>query len=65
MIQGIFRTEGQSEKKPDSDRSRHAEECTEKVKKNEKAEMQRLYYISMKAWSHYLGLAEKGYKQSC
>ena len=54
----------QSENKPDSGRSRRAEEIKEKVK-NEKAEMQRQYDNSRKAWSHYLGLAEKGYKQSC
>ena len=60
---------GPSEKKPDSCRSKDpfkdAEELKEKVKKNEKAEMQRQYDDSKKAWSHYLGLAEKGYKQSC
>ena len=32
--------------------------------KNEKAEMQRQYDNSRKAWSRYLGLAEKGHKQS-
>ena len=52
---------GPSERKPDSGRSRHAEELKENEKKNKKAEMQRQNDNFRKVWTHDLRLAEKGW----